>query len=477
VKKTSPIKTTSSPTRPTPPPHSARLACLILCASASALLSGCPGPTSLGDPNITRGIAQAIDATDTSDPSSSDTSDPTTNSASEWTCDGELKVDYAGYQQETAFVAEANPNATQRAVDRARSTLLNRLCDGRPCDGLSEHLITHKTGAGNGQVCAMVVIKNKEFEAWKKKQDLGPFDDALLAAAQAMLKGAKTPLASIDKILDAGAAGGARASWLEARMKAALLRAGARYVEIPDGWDGQGIPDGVDVLISAQTAERTEHGDKVVDVTWEAHARGAKQRGKETLASERVSFLAVAAPEMTSPVQTLPPSDAKLSVRVESHKAGGLCAGELTSLKLFSADTLHVRVFNLYGQDGAILIYPPDPSTSDIVKGGKATSLNGAEDRFMVVPLPNNQVERFLVIAAKDPKDLGDLGNATGYCRLSPAKARALHKGQGIPPSAKAASDGFRLLPPSECQDIPEPPQDKSDEAQQVLLSLPECSP
>jgi hypothetical protein len=461
-----------------------------LCALMSALMSAlaaCSNPASLlNDPNLTRQLVEVADAISpsgaegtrgASDDTSGDTSgagERPPSDPSAWTCDGALTPPI-GYQQETAFIPESNPLATQRAADRAREALLARLCDSRPCDGLSENLIIHKTGAGSGQVCAMVVVKNDRFEAWKQKQDLGPFDEALLRAAQEITKGVKAPLVSIDKILDAGAAGGARASWLEARMKAALLRAGGRYVEVPDGWDGQGMPAGVDILIRAETAERVERGDRVVDINWEAYTRAPKQGVRELRTSERVSFLAVAAPEMRSPVQALPPSDAKLSVRVESHKAGGLCPGELTSVKLFSADTLHVRVFNLYGQDSAILVYPPTREASDVVTANRVISLNGSEDRFMVVPTPTSQVERFLVVAAKDPKDLGDFAKMRGYCKLSPGKARMLHKGQGLPASARAASDGFRLLPATECQDVPPPPAQAVEEAQQVLASLPEC--
>ncbi len=384
-----------------------------------------------------------------------------------------MLVPPAGYEQETAFVASTTAHAHQQAVDGARATLLSRLCDGRPCEGLAPHVTPWRTGQGAAQVCAMVVIDAAEVQRWRARQSLNDLDAQLATAARALVDGLASPTVAIDKIEDGGVPGGERARWLEARMVTALGQAGARVVDVPADFSGVGLPTGTQVLVSARTTTRREQGERVIEVIWEA--RVSTGRGPPVRrAAPPVTFLAVAAPPNPVVVDALPPSRTDLAIRVASHHAGGLCAGEQTQVKLTTAQTLQVRVFDLYGADGAVLIFPNAERPDGRVVGGRTIDLGGPEG-FAVVPVPDSSVERFLVIAAPSEAGLGAFAAYRQACRVEPAIARALHRGQGLPDGALVASDGFRLLPEAECPGVKAPGPVERQALARALAELPPC--
>lgn len=452
--------------------------CLTAACFAAVLCAvGCSGPqVQQPDPtNNTAGTTQALVGGEQDVKTDPGTDGEGGDKAEEggWTCENEL-IPPVGYLQETVFVDAGMPSAVQTAADGARLKLVGRICEGATCEGLEELASTWKTGKGAGQVCAMVVIKRAQVDQWRSKQNLGDLDAALVTAAKELTNGVKQPAVAIDKIMDGGVPGGERASWLEARMIAALQTAGATIVEIPDDWDGVGTPDGIHALIGAKLSTRKEKGDTLVEVAWEARVSKAKGKPVERKVAKPLSFHAAAAPAVASSVAGLPVSDADLSVRITSKHAGGLCAGELTHAWLSSSSDLHVRVFDLYGRDGAVMIFPNAEVPSDKIKAGQKLPLGGSGS-FQVLPVPGSDIERFVVIAAKDPKDLGVVGDYKTTCRLPPAAARAMHKGEDFPPKAKVVSDGFRLLPADECTSVQRPTLDQMRELAQALESLPEC--
>jgi hypothetical protein len=400
------------------------------------------------------------------------TTTPTTSAAAGWDC-GDVLVPPAGYEQETAFVAAAVADARQQAVDGARARLLSRLCDGRPCEGLAPHVTPWRTGQGGDQVCAMVVIDAAEVQRWRARQSLSDLDQQLAGAARALVDGLASPTVAIDKIEDGGVPGGERARWLEARMVTALGHAGARVVDVPADFSGVGLPAGTQALVSARTTMRREQGESIVEAIWEA--RVSTGRGPPTRrAAPPVTFLAVAAPPNPVVVDALPPSRPDLAIRVASHHAGGLCAGEQTQVKLTTTQTLQVRVFDLYGEDGAVLIFPNDERPDGRVVGGRTIDLGGPGG-FAVVPVPDSSVERFLVVAAPTEAGLGAFASYRRACRVDPAIARALHRGQGLPGGALVASDGFRLLPEADCPGVKAPSPAERQALARALAELPPC--
>lgn len=368
-----------------------------------------------------------------------------------WDCSGTL-VPPTGWLQETATVSRSEPDAGQRAVDLARGRLVSRLCGGGSnCDALAARVDPWKRGESATEVCAMVTIEAAEVERWRKASTTVERLDTDLEGAAKALVGEKAGVkVVIGGIVDAGVPGGARAEWLAGRMNRALGAVGARVLLAPKEWDGSGLPSGVDVVIQATTVERSEGQTAVVEVLWTALVRSG--RSVEVRTASAVTFARDAAPAMTSAVTLFPPNDPGLKVRLStSHPGGGLCIGETTQLFMTSDADLHVRVFDLYGEDGALLLFPNAERPDGRVRKGETIKLGG-EAGFQAVPVPGSEVERFLVIAAPREEGLGRYKGWKDTCRVPQDVAAQLHRAQGLPQGSRSSSDGFRLISGSECR-------------------------
>jgi hypothetical protein len=251
-------------------------------------------------------------------------------------------------------------------------------------------------------------------------------------------------------------------------MEHALASTGADIKDVRAGWSGVGIPPGVDVVISAATFARTENHGQRVEVIWEGRFRRGGGIGKHV--GTPVSFPIGAGPGVKSPTTALPPDDPNLSVRVESRSGGSLCVGDQTQAWLYSAKAFHVRVIDLYGKDGAILLFPNADHPDDRVNADETIAL-GPEQGFQAMPVEGAEVERFLILAAANASDLGRFADLRGYCRLPRDIAAGLHRGEGIPSTAASASDGFRILSGGQCPDS----KFDADEINAALSAIAEC--
>ena len=388
-----------------------------------------------------------------------------------WDCKGNL-VPPGGWQQATAFEDLSAPGAVGEASVAARRKLLDKLCGGGSnCDALDARISIWKTGQGGGQACAMAVIETSDLEAWRRgATSLEGLEKALLHAAAELLEGQKDPVVTIDKIIDGGAAGGARAEWLEQRMARALGKVGGAVKDVPRAWNGQGLPPGVDVVVDAVAVSRNEAQRSVIEVNWSARKRG--KRGFEKVVAAPVVFPADAAPRVGVSKAPLPPSSPDLSVRLETQRGGSLCLGERTQLWLYSSRDMHVRVFDLYGEGDALLLFPNEDHPDDRVRAGEAIPLGGKLG-FEAIPAEGSEVERFLVIAAPTPRELGRFESFKGYCRVPSTSSARLHRGESIPVGATAASDSFRLIERDDCPDAPTLAARRGQA--QALETLPEC--
>ncbi len=447
----------TSASSPAPPTRSSRtMVALVITALALGALS-CATPPHTPDPEP--------------DLKDQGASAPDQGGPPEWDCQGNL-VPPTGWEQETAFESASTPNAVQAATDAARRKLLDRLCGGGSnCDALDARIRPWKTGQGARDACVMVVIEAADLDEWRRQStSLDGLDQSLGRAAAELLEGRKAPSVAIDKIIDSGAAGGDRAEWLEGRMARALRQAGGAVREIPRAWDGRDLPPGVDVVVSAVAAPRAEQQRAVIEVIWSARVRGP--RGVEIVTAAALNFPADAAPSTGAVAAALPPSDPDLSVRLEAQRGGSLCLGERTQLWLASKHEAHVRVFDLYGDRGALLLFPNEDHPDDRVRAGESIALGG-DLGFEAIPAPGSEVERFLVIASPSPKGLGRFEAMSGYCRVPEEVAARLHRGESIPSGARAASDSFRLIARDNCPSAPTL-ADRQGQAR-ALDSLPVC--
>jgi hypothetical protein len=430
----------------------------VLSALVGVVVLSCSGPPEVEDKEL---------------PTTDAVPDATDSTKSQWECIGML-VPPTGWEQHTAFVDKSTANAEQAAADKARAQLVERLCGGATgCDPLRSATTIWKTGHGRGLVCAMAVVEASVLLQWRRANlSTAGLDEQLRRAAAEIIgaipKKRGRPGAAIGRIFDNGVAGGARADWLKGKMERALAAEGADVKVVKAGWAGVGIPSGVDVVFSAAAFERTENRSKRVEAIWEGRFR---QRGGVTKrVGTPVSFPVSAAPGVDTSTPALPPNDPNLSVRVDSRPGGSLCLGDQTQAWLYSAKDLHVRVIDLYGKDGAIVLFPNTDHPDDRINADEKIPLGPAQG-FRAFPVKDSEVERFLIIAAESPSDLGRFASITGYCQLPRDIATGLHRGQGIPPNALSASDGFRILSGGDCPEV------KFDAAEidAAIASTPQC--
>jgi len=388
--------------------------------------------------------------------------------STEWQCGGDL-VPPSGWQQETAFSDVSTPNALSVAGTDASSKLVTRLCassGGTGCDYLTAHVRLWKTGSSAKTVCAMAVIKSDEVAEWRAMSStLSTLDDKLAAAVRELLKGvpAKNHVA-IDQVVDRGVPGGVRADWLRGRAERFLAQA-ATLVAVPKKWAGDGVPDGVDVVIGGSVVSRQEQGVPTLEAIWTARFRNGRR-----VPSTPVTFPEQAAP--TAPTESAPSiaASAGVSIRVESARGGSLCAGERTQLWLKTDSPMYVRVFDLFGAGEAIVIYPGDDQPSARIDAGQAIPLGGRLG-FEAVPVPGFEAERYVVVAAPTEQALGRFAKAKGQCRVPPDVARSLALGE-VPPGVKVATTGYRITTGAACPTYTEP----REGVVAAVASLPLCA-
>ena len=390
-----------------------------------------------------------------------------------WTCGGDL-VPPTGWQQDTGFADVADPGAREKAVELATVKLVDRLCggDASGCPALRARVTPWKTGSNGKEVCAMAVVKAEDLDAFRKEAlGTGKLDQDLDKAAGDLFPGAGASKGSklkvvIDRLVDGGIPGGRRADWLRARLEQRLASK-VELVPAPKGWAGDGLPRGADVALRGELVARREGQVPIVEASF--HTWKAAGKLVALLGSARVSFAESAAPAVGDAAVAPVLEDSKgLSVHVESHAGGSLCAGEKTQVWVKSEADAFIRVVNLYGTGEALLVYPDDENPAGRVKAGANVPLAGATG-FTAVPVAGSEYERFLVMSASAEAGLGAFKGMKGSCRLPPAVARELHQGRGLPAGVKVASDGYRLVTAG-CASGP----DRSGVAAEIA-KLPEC--
>jgi hypothetical protein len=397
---------------------------------------------------------------------------PTSAPSDDWRCGGDL-VPPTGWEQQTSFEDSRTPNATQVASDRATRELTQRLCGGASdCDFLRARVSPWKTGSNGTQVCAMSVVKKEDLEDWRGRTlTLTNLDTALGTASTELLKpltAGKTRV-TVAEVTDLGVPGGMRADWLRARLSR-LLEKGASVVDPPRGWAGNGTPSGIDLVVRGSIVSRGEGGIPMLEVTWD----GMTSRGSHVHATP-ISFPQSASPPAPAAALVTLPQSEGLSVRIDSARAGGLCAGERTQLWVESDRDAFVRVFDLYGDNQVLLEYPDDDSPSAKLPAGQTVAVGGKLG-FEAVPVPGYEYERFLVVAAPSEAALGPMRAIKGPCRIDADVARQLHAGGGTPAGTKVARTGYRIFTDPACA-ASAPTVQARQGVVDSIAALPVCRP
>jgi hypothetical protein len=359
------------------------------------------------------------------------------------------RVPPTNYIQETAFASLTDANPAETAKLRAMASLRDRLCQGYRCGEIESRLTLWNTEQDTERVCAMVVIDAADVDAIMAAPRATLKEDLFKSAQEIenTLKNMGKKKLAFDNVRDSGVDGGPRAEWMLNEMIAALSKTNIVMTSLPKNWNGLGVPDGVDGVLSGNIT-RVHGREARLEVHWRINF------GESFKAASPVAF-----PEMIGPIidantvfPDLPDQNSKVALRFDSRPGGALCAGQTTNMKLAVAEPLHVRVVNLYGKDEGLVIWSSDGP----VKPGKDIDLG----EFMAVPGPTTAAERFLVVAAKDPKDLGELVASPVPCKIPQTYANELGQGRGIKDGAKryTTSRSFRIMEGPECSQFQAPP-------------------
>ena len=396
---------------------------------------------------------------------------PVTAQAGHWPCTGDPPSPGDGVW-ETAFAFEplTTANALEVAKRRATGQLKGRLCQPhQDCEALASHIQPWAFGEGNGRACVVAAIERKDYDAWLCTQSNEALRAALATAARELVDradvGKRRLVFQYGAFEDQGEIGGPRVDALLPHVTVALQGAGAAPVARPGNLHKGRVPLGVDLMVEGVLTP-LPNGAAILTLT-------ARKRGARALAqADPVEVpAALVGPPPDDSLGTWPPPRPDLRVYLDERQAGGsMCAGQEFQLWLHSDYRVHVRVIDIYGLDGAILIYPNQRHPDDVVPAGRPIPLGG-EALFAAVP--TGPSERFLVVAARSPAGLGRLRHFKQTCRLPVDLVHELRAGRGIPEGALVASDGFRV----KTRGCPPPPP-RSASPEQLLSDLarvPEC--
>lgn len=379
-------------------------------------------------------------------------------------CRGNL-VPPTGYHQETAFEVLTTPNASEVALSRARTRLLERICQGYRCDQVAAMITTWKADDDGDQACVMAVVKRDQVAALyaEPRREMEAELQRLAADSfKAFVVDGRAPSIVIDTINDNGVNGGPRVEWLHGLMLTALGNHGFTTRHRPDRWSGLGLPNGVDGVL---------RGKIVVLPGQEAMLEFSLELdlGETVRGIGAMRFPQAIAPEMDREtyLPALPVNRGEVALHMDTRPGGALCNGQNTELWIETSSPLFVRVINLYGKgDGALVIYS---SGNETLPTNRPISLG----QFQAVKATEVAVERFLVVAAPTLAGLERFDTLDGVCRLPKTMAWELHNGKNLPASARDyfASTDYRLMSGDECSEFGEVPPGNLA----VFNELPSC--
>lgn len=378
-------------------------------------------------------------------------------------CSGEL-VPPTGYHQETAYEPLSTVNAQDVAVERARTRLRDRLCQGFRCEQVDGLVQTWRVAEDGKQACVMAVASRQRVAALytEPRQELERALEAMAGEIARSAGGAAGPVIVIDGITDNGVKGGQRAEWFHGLVLSALGKTSARTISTPDRWSGLGMPEGVDGVIESQIIVLPGQ-EAMLEVSLRV-TLGDVVRGLGS-----VQFPQAIAPAMDTEtyLPPLPRGTGKIALHMDTRPGGALCHGQKTELWLEASEPLYVRIINLYGKgDGALVIYSTGEETLPV---HRPISLGA----FQAIKATEVPVERFLVIASPTLEGLERFAELGEACRLPGTMAAQLNQGRTLPVGTLdyLASTDYRLMGGEECREYSSVPEGDLS----AISQLPSC--
>ncbi len=373
------------------------------------------------------------------------------------------------YDQETAISQQAG---FDELTERARSTLRDRICQDVLCSQIEQNISIWEPQESAGYRCVMAVIESSHIEAWKEEVEtelgtrLQESAEDLVGRLQNSL-GEESPRVTIAQIEDHGVPGGQRAEWIHPHLQYALEQASAQVVPLQPNWSGHGLPDRVDGVITAQIVPM-QGVEASLEMSW------GIQGVDQIFTGRALSFPEAVAPDIdrSTYLPSLDLHSDKVALHFDSREGGGLCHGQKTEVWLETAQDMHVRLINLYGRDGGLVIHPPTPDADTLIEAGQPVSIG----EFEAMQAGDIGVERFLVVASPTREGLDSFASVDQFCRLPSSMAGDLQRGHNLPhgDDIHLFETGFRLMSGDECTDY-----DISDQQvaqfHQAIEAAPSC--
>ncbi len=391
--------------------------------------------------------------------------------------------------------ATADAAADLATAERVATSRLLDSFSGKPgieADALRGKVLTLLTGRSpdGSRRCATVGVQKDQVERGRKiAAEIAAFDQSLARAFAGLGRKRGSPLrrgrplrVAVGKVTVDGTPGGTNGQWVAQHLMLGLEHAPEfAVVAMPSGWGGGRLPPGLDGLWTAVAFAHSSLDRDTAEVDCDLAFRDpARPRGPlltETLVTELPSEAFPAHPLGTR----RDPGTSVLTcggfcVAIDTPApGGGLCPGASSQVYLASDADGRALVFDLFGDDQALLVFPNDQHPRGAVTAGTKVELYPGG--FTAVPYPGSPDERIVAFRASGASAFGPLASWRGSCRVPPPLARRLHD---TPRTAiaggrlRSADDAYRILPAASdaCAQSPSP---ASGELEQALAAIPLC--
>ena len=410
-----------------------------------------------------------------------------------WPCTGEptpptdyddrgspLRVEHAEAIEKKGV---ATLDVVQAQAVRKLTAKLCRFDDPAICGDLTARITIGRVSESATHVCAMAIVNRQQLEAWRTALD-PDLDGQLRNAFKELMPDDEPPgtikirigkkrqravIVVLDEVNDRGAPGGQRVHWLLGRVRGALTALDVEMREKPARWDGR-LPSDVQFALRGGLIDRIAPRTQLPVMEISFSVVDKKRRNRS---SAPFSIPAALAPSPPIPL-TPPPPLTGLSLHVSTKRDGGsVCPGDPVQVYVTNEteEPLYVRVIDIDSNGEALMLFPNEIVTNDVVMPGKTVPLSA--DGFTIEGAAHMR-EQYIAIGARTREALGRFRDTKGSCRFTPTDAAFLKKGQKVEAPFRAVS-GFTMLDDVRCNK-PMPLPDAALVAQ-ALGDLPYCLP
>ncbi len=313
------------------------------------------------------------------------------------------------------------------------------------------------------------------LDARRGVSSLDPLLRSLREAAQSLVMQLVdkklSPRVVLTRIRDEGGYLGDRVERFRAWIELAFSEAKGIQLHVPSR-DKHGNPraGANQIALVANIIERSEGGTPSIEIQIYADLPNRERLPLPLAIGPKAALIdaGVASPAPVVGARKELLEDPELRLDLDLGDDGFICEGDLTQLTVTPPRPMHVRVFNLFGDDG-LISYPNRHHRTDVM-AGPTPLFTDKGIRFVMAPGTDH--ERYLVIASDTLEGLGPWARFTNYCRLRPEHVRALVDVPAAAFGRALVSDMSFRVTRDGCAKVP-----TEAERQAAFATLPEYCP